>query len=99
MSLALSFDGGFRKTFPTSRRANIRVMEADPAAVWKLVQRADELVKYAQNRDPHTAYAQARAVLDEAEALTGQLDRKAAENFKAQIATRREDIARFEAQT
>ena len=72
-------------------------MGADPGAVWKLVQRADELVKYAQNRDPHTAYAQARAVLDEAEALTGQLDQKQSENFKAQIATRREDIARFEA--
>ena len=72
-------------------------MGADPAEVWKLVQRADELVKYAQNRDPHTAYAQARAVLDEAEALTGQLDAKAAESFRAQIATRRSDIARFEA--
>jgi len=35
-------------------------------------------------------------VLDEAEALTGQLDQKAADNFRAQIATRREDIARFE---
>jgi len=93
----LSFDGGFRKTFPASRRANIGAMGADPAAVWKLVQRADELVKYAQNRNPHTAYAQARAVLDEAEALTGQLEQKAADNFKAQIATRREDIARFEA--
>jgi len=74
-------------------------MGADPAEVWKLVQRADELVKYAQNRDPHTAYAQARAVLDEAEALTGQLDQKQADNFRAQIATRRDDIARFEAQS
>jgi len=79
-------------------RANIPAM-ADPASVWKLVQRADELVKYAQNRDPHTAYAQARAVLDEAETLTGELDAKAAEGFRAQIRTRREDIARFEAQT
>ncbi|HJT37993.1 MAG TPA: hypothetical protein VJ818_06170 [Actinomycetota bacterium] len=71
-------------------------MGADPAAVWKLVQRADELVKYAQNRDPQTAYAQARAVLDEAETLTGELDQKAAESFRAQIRTRRDDIARFE---
>ena len=70
---------------------------ADPAAVWSLVQRADELVKYAQNRDPHTAYAQARAVLDEAEALTDGLDQKAADGFRAQIKIRREDIARFEA--
>ena len=72
-------------------------MAADPAAVWKLVQRADELVKYAQNRDPHTAYAQARAVLDEAEALAGQLDQKAADGLRAQIEIRRSDIARFEA--
>jgi len=72
-------------------------MTADPAAVWKLVQRADELVKYAQNRDPHTAYTQARAVLDEAEALAGQLDQKAADGLRAQIETRRSDIARFEA--
>ncbi|TML76350.1 MAG: hypothetical protein E6G04_10870 [Actinobacteria bacterium] len=72
-------------------------MATDPAAVWKLVQRADELVKYAQNRDPHTAYAQARAVLDEAEALAGQLDQKAADGLRAQIETRRSDIARFEA--
>ena len=72
-------------------------MGTDPAEVWKLVQRADELVKYAQNRDPHTAYAQARAVLDEAETLTGQLDQKAADNFRQQIATRRQDIERFEA--
>jgi len=72
---------------------------ADPASVWKLVQRADELVKYAQNRDPHTAYAQARAALDEAEALTNDLDQKAADGFRAQIKTRRDDIARFEAAT
>ena len=72
-------------------------MATDPAAVWKLVQRADELVKYAQNRDPQTAYAQARAVLDEAEALTGQLEQKAADGLRAQIQTRRSDIARFEA--
>jgi len=74
-------------------------MGTDPADVWKLVQRADELVKYARNRDPHTAYAQARAVLDEAEALTGQLDQKAGDNFRAQIATRRDDIARFETES
>jgi hypothetical protein len=71
-------------------------MGADPASVWKLVQRADELVKYAQNRDPHTAYEQARAVLDEAEALAGQLDEKAASGMRAQIDTRRADIARFD---
>ena len=72
---------------------------ADPASVWKLVQRADELVKYAQNRDPQTAYAQARAVLDEAEALTKDLDDKAGGGLRAQIQTRREDIARYESQS
>ena len=71
-------------------------MAPDPASVWKLVERADELVKYAQNRDPKTAYRQARAVLDEAEALTGQLEKKPAETLRAQIETRRADIARFE---
>jgi len=71
-------------------------MAADPATVWKLVERADELVKYAQNRDPQTAYKQARAVLDEAEALTGQLEQKAADGLRAQIQTRRADIARFD---
>ena len=79
-------------------RANIATM-ADPASVWKLVQRADELVKYAQNRDAHTSYAQARAVLDEAEAATASLDQKAADGLRAQIQTRREDIARFESGT
>jgi hypothetical protein len=71
-------------------------MAADPGSVWKLVERADELVKYAQNRDPRTAYKQARAVLDEAEALAGQLDEKAATGLRAQIETRRADIARFD---
>jgi hypothetical protein len=71
-------------------------MSPGPADVWKLVQRADELVKYAQNRDPATAYAQARAVLDEAETLARSLQGPAAESLRAQIRTRREDIARFE---
>src|SRR6266542_1867662 len=53
-------------------------MPVDPAEVWKLVQRADELVKYAQNRDPALAYAQARGVLDEAEALATQRKGQAA---------------------
>jgi hypothetical protein len=71
-------------------------MPADPAEVWKLVQRADELVKYAQNRDPALAYAQARGVLDQAEALAAQVEGPAADGLRAQIRTRREDIARFE---
>jgi hypothetical protein len=69
---------------------------SDPAEVWKLVQRADELIKYAQNRDPAVAYAQARAVLDEAEKVAADLDGPAADGLRAHIATRRADIARFE---
>jgi hypothetical protein len=68
----------------------------NPQDVWKLVQRADEFIKYAQNRDPATAYAQARATLDEAEALAQQLEGPAADGLRAQIKTRRDDIARFE---
>jgi hypothetical protein len=72
-------------------------LEVNPQDVWKLVQRADELIKYARNRDPATAYAQARATLDEAETLTQQLDGPAADGLRAQIQTRRDDIARYEA--
>jgi hypothetical protein len=71
-------------------------VEVNPQDVWKLVQRADELVKYARNRDPATAYAQARATLDEAEALAANVQGPAADGLRAQINTRREDIARFE---
>lgn len=67
--------------------------------VWRLVERADEFVKYAQNRDPAKAYAQARATLqraaDEAERLE---DRTAAESISKQIARRLEDLDRFEAE-
>ncbi|MGZ4120419.1 MAG: hypothetical protein ACXVQS_07140 [Actinomycetota bacterium] len=73
-------------------------MAADPASVWKLVQRADELVKYARNRDPATAYAQARATLDEAETLAAELVEPAAAGLRAQIETRRADIARYESE-
>jgi len=71
-------------------------MAGDPQAVWKLIQKADDYVKYAHNRDPKTAYAQARAVLGEAAALAEDLDAGSRDAMRAQIATRRDDIDRFE---
>jgi hypothetical protein len=70
------------------------MMINDPAAVWRLIQKADEVVKYAQNRDPAVAYAQAGAALDEAEAMLTGLDDAVATNFAEQIAIRRADLAR-----
>ena len=70
---------------------------SDPGVVWKLVERADELVKYAQNRDPSTAYAQARRKLAEAIAAAGSLPSgPAAEGVLAQIERRLQDLDRLE---
>jgi hypothetical protein len=38
-------------------------------------------------------------VLDEADALTNELDQKAADGLRAQIQTRRDDITRYESET
>ena len=71
-------------------------MTTEPAAVWRLIQKADEVVKYAGNRDAARAYQQASAALDEAEAMIAELaDAGIAQNFRAQIVTRRADIARL----
>ena len=68
----------------------------DPAGVWKLVQHADDLLKYAHNRDPATAYAQAAEVLERAAAAAAALaDRAAGEQLASLIAVRREDLARL----
>jgi hypothetical protein len=67
----------------------------DPAGVWRLIERADELVKYASNRDPAAARAQARDVLAQAEvALAGLADPKAAAALGQQIRKRFEDLSR-----
>lgn len=67
----------------------------DPATVWRLIQKADEVLKYAGNRDATAAYEQARAALDEAEQLSASLvDQGIAENFRSQIEIRRADIMR-----
>jgi hypothetical protein len=65
-----------------------------PAEVWQMVVRADELIKYASNRDPATAYLQAREELQRALLAAGSLtDGVAAENLGAQIRTRLDDLA------
>jgi hypothetical protein len=71
---------------------------SSPQDVWRMVERADEFVKYAQNRDPAKAYAQARATLRKAmEAVDRLEDRGAAESISAQIARRIDDLDRLEA--
>jgi hypothetical protein len=65
----------------------------DPAGVWRLIERADELMKYASNRDPAAARAQALETLHRAEeALAGLTDPKAAAALGAQIRKRFGDL-------
>jgi hypothetical protein len=69
-----------------------------PQDVWHLVERADEFVKYAQNRDPAKAYAQARETLNRAMEQANRLeDRGAAESISSQIVRRLDDLDRLEA--
>lgn len=66
----------------------------DPAAVWQLIVRADELVKYAGNRDVSVAYSQARETLERARNAAALLeDRSVGENFDRQIRVRLDDLA------
>jgi hypothetical protein len=66
----------------------------DPVAVWRLIERADELVKYAQNRDPAAAHAQARDVLNQAASAAAALsDPGARQSLSDQIRTRLSDLA------
>jgi hypothetical protein len=65
--------------------------------VWRLVARADDLVKYAPNRDRTDAYRQARETLERAAgAAAGLADRTAAAGLTAQIQRRLEDLTRVE---
>jgi hypothetical protein len=69
-----------------------------PQDVWHLVERADEFLKYAQNRDPAKAYAQVRATLRKAMEEAARLeDRTAAESISVQITRRLDDLDRLEA--
>lgn len=65
-----------------------------PQEVWALIERADELVKYAQNRDPATAYAQARATLERAAEAARTVP--GAAKLEEQAARRLADIAKLE---
>jgi hypothetical protein len=66
---------------------------SDPNEVWNLIRRADDLVKYAPNRDPATARAQARRVLEDAARAAEALpDRRAGDALAAQVRTRLQDL-------
>jgi hypothetical protein len=68
----------------------------EASAVWDMIRRADDLVKYAPNRDPATARAQARQQLERArEAVESVGDRQAAEALSAQIRRRLDDLDRM----
>jgi hypothetical protein len=65
----------------------------EPAEVWDLIRRADDLVKYAPNRDPATARAQAKEVLQQAARAADELsDRRAGEALATQVRTRLDDL-------
>jgi hypothetical protein len=65
-----------------------------PAEVWALIERADELIKYASNRDPKTAYAQARETLQHA--IDASCSVPGAAPLEKQARTRLDDIAKLE---
>jgi hypothetical protein len=68
----------------------------EASAVWDMIRRADDLVKYAPNRDPATARDQARAQLGRAqEAADALADRRVAGALSAQIRRRLEDLDRM----
>jgi hypothetical protein len=66
---------------------------ADPGRVWDLIRRADDLVKYAPNRDPEVARAQAREILEDAARQAAALpDRAAGEALERQARIRLDDL-------
>jgi hypothetical protein len=70
----------------------------DPAAVWDLIRRADEFVKYSPNRDPATARAQARRQLERAAEAAAQLsDAGARDTLTGQVRRRLDDLDRDDA--
>lgn len=72
-------------------------LPTDPGGVWDLIRRADEFVKYAPNRDPATARAQARRQLERAgEAAAALPDRAAGQALAEQIRRRLDDLERLE---
>jgi hypothetical protein len=66
---------------------------SDPGRVWDLIRRADDLVKYAPNRDPDVARGQAREILEEAARQAAALpDRGAGEALERQARIRLDDL-------
>lgn len=74
-------------------------LPTDPQGVWRLVVRADDLRKYASNRDQAAALDQAEGVLRRASEAAEALDDKAAAaGLAQQIRTRLDDIAKARAE-
>jgi hypothetical protein len=68
----------------------------EASAVWDMIRRADDLVKYSPNRDPAVAREQARQQLDRArQALDDVADRQVAGALEAQIRRRLDDLDRM----
>jgi beta-phosphoglucomutase-like phosphatase (HAD superfamily) len=65
-----------------------------PQEIWALIEHADEFVKYAQNRDPKAAYAQARETLERAAEAARTVP--GAERLLEQAQKRLADIAKLE---
>jgi len=69
----------------------------DPAAVWDLIRRADEFVKYSPNRDAATARSQARRQLERAREAAESLDDPGARDaLSEQVRRRLQDLDRIE---
>jgi hypothetical protein len=68
----------------------------EASAVWDMIRRADDLVKYSPNRDPAVARDQVRRQLERArEALGDVADRQVAGALDAQIRRRLDDLDRM----
>ena len=65
-----------------------------PQEVWALIERADERVKYASNRDSTAAYGQARELLEKAHAAAKTI--AGAEKLVEQAQIRLDDLAKLE---
>jgi hypothetical protein len=65
-----------------------------PQDIWALIERADERVKYASNRDSKAAYGQARELLEKAAAAAEAVP--GAEKLSEQAQIRLTDLAKLE---
>lgn len=68
-----------------------------PQEIWALIERADELVKYASNRDQTAAFAQAKETLERAAAAAETVP--GAAKLAEQARIRLNDLANREAAT